>query len=395
MESDLNLLVNAESLVPPLTGIGFYTRHLLHEYARVLSRDDLYCFADNRLAGADECLGRVDRHSPGAVKRQEQRLALLHRIASRTSLPYRIYQHRNQRAFRRATRALPEGTLYHEPNYILKPFPGAAVVTVHDLSVFHYPQFHPKSRVRHLERNLPRSLDRAAHVITDSELVRHELIERFRLDAEKVSAVHLGVSSAFTPVAAADLKRVLEPYGLSGREYLLCVSTFEPRKNLAGLLDAFSGLSPERRQRHPLVLVGPRGWLSGDTEARLVRLVERGEIVRLGYVPRDHLPALYSGACAFAFPSVYEGFGLPVLEAMACGTAVVTGTGTAMAEVTDGAALLVNPRDTDALRAGILQLLHDPKGRDRLAEAGRRRAADLTWHRCAQRHLDIFKSVHA
>lgn len=393
MDRDLQLLINAESLVPPLTGIGLYTRHLLEEYARFMLPGALHCFAGNRLAEPGECLSRIDNQAPQAVRARERRLSLLHRLADRTSLPYRLYQHRNRRAFRHAVRGLPSGTVYHEPNYVLKPFAGPAVPTIHDLSVFHYPQFHPKSRVRHLETHLPATLERAAHVITDSDLVRIELIDQFGLAPSRVSAIHLGVADRFAPVEGRELREVLARHRLEADGYILSVSTFEPRKNLAGLVEAFRALPRTLRQRFPLVLAGGRGWLSGDMAARLQRLQDRGEVRRLGYVPRDDLPALYSGARVFAFPSLYEGFGLPVLEAMACCTPVVTTRGTSMVEITGDAAELVPAGNTDALAKALQALLEDGEHCQRLGLAGRERSAQFTWNRCAELHLEVFRQV--
>lgn len=391
MDRKLELLVNAEALVPPLTGIGLYTRQLLEEYVRLLPPGSLSCFADNRLTEPSDCLSRIDNQSPRAVQARERRLGFLNRLADLTTLPYRLYQFRNRRAFGSAARQLPKGTVYHEPNYILKPFSGPAVTTIHDLSVFHYPQFHPKSRVRHLERYLPATLERASHVITDSELVREELIGQFGLAPSRVSAIHLGVAARFVPVEGRKLREVLDRHGLDAGGYVLSVATFEPRKNLTGLLEAFRALPLALRRRFPLVLVGGRGWRSDDMEARLRRLQQRGEVKRLGYVPREELPALYSGARVFAFPSLYEGFGLPVLEAMACATPVITTEGTSMVEITGEIAERVAGGDTDALAQALRSLLEDDQRCQCMGLAGRKRAAQFTWARCAERHLEIFR----
>lgn len=391
----MNLLVNTESLVPPLTGIGLYTRHLLAAYRTGLIEGEIHCFAGSRLCSAEQALGRLEQslHAGPALRRRERRMALLHRVASHTSLPYHLHQYRVRKAFARATRLLPERTIYHEPNYILKPYAGPSVATVHDLSVFHYPEFHPKARVRHLERNLPRTLDRADHVITDSELVRDELLSRFGLRESRVTAIHLGVSEEFRPVEPQHAERVLGTYGLDVGGYTLCVSTFEPRKNVSALLDAYASLPGNLRRRFPLVLAGAKGWLSTEADRKLDRLAARGEVKRLGYVPGPDLPALYSGAAVFVFPSIYEGFGLPVLEAMACGAPVITSIGTSMAEIVDGCATLVNPRETEAMSAGIRQLLDDPGARESLATAGRARASGFTWSGCARRHVEVFRSL--
>lgn len=338
-------------------------------------------------------LDRNTKEETGSRAASGSRRSRLVGHAINAVIPYVMKDWRSRRAFRDATKALPSGTVYHEPNYVLQPFAGPAVATVHDLSVYHYPQFHPKARVRHMERYLPRSVETAAHVITDSSLVRRELLERFLLDPDRVSVIPLGVSEDFRPVSHSERMPVLNKYGLVDGSYLFCVSTFEPRKNLAGLVEAFARLPDRLRKEVPLVLVGSDGWLNGDLARTLRKYEERGEVIRLGYVPGRHLPALYSGTRIFVFPSFYEGFGLPVLEAMACGAPVITSRGTAMEEVTGNCAELVDPVDVDSLTELMACLVDDSAKRSQLSTAGRRQAAEFTWSKCAARHIEVFRSV--
>lgn len=391
--SPLNLILNAESLQMPLTGIGLYTRHLIEELSVSEEVGNVWCFMRSRLLDARSCLDQVDNTSHTQIQRQDRKLSFLTAVMSRTTFPYRFYQFINNRTFRRLTQPLGSSCIYHEPNYILKPFSGPAVITVHDLSVLHYPAFHPKARVQHITRNLPQSLHRATHVVTDSNYVRSELLAHYSLPEEKVTAIPLGVSGLFQPVGENRVDAVLCRYGITAGRYLLCVATREPRKNLDRLIDAYKALPAGIKHDFSLILVGSLGWQSAELTARMRDQSGTGTIRSLGYVPREDLPALYSGASLLAFPSIYEGFGLPVLEAMACGTPVVTSRKSSMTEIVKDAAVLIDPYDSMAIRDGLLAVLEDEDLRKHLSTEGVERAKAFTWRRCAEAHLEVFRKV--
>ena len=210
-----------------------------------------------------------------------------------------------------------------------------------------------------LQENLVQTLDIADRIVTDCELVRAELIERFDVPEEKISAIYLGVESEFCPKNPEQQEAVLARHGLTGSPYVLCVATFEPRKNVISLIRAWELLPHAIRGHYRLVLAGGKGWGNTQADRALGGLIDKGEAVNLGYVPREDMPALYSAADAFAFPSLYEGFGLPVLEAMACGTAVITSRATSMAEFASDCVRLIDPLDIEELRYSLQNLLED------------------------------------
>lgn len=305
------VLYNVESLhAGPLTGVGHYTACLLEA---LRARDDVAtrCFSGIRLV-------------PSAPMREIQRTVAA--SAPRRSLPRRIvgrlvWSVAGLRMIRQAAfwygvgRHATERTIYHEPNHILKPIDVVAVTTIHDLSTIHYPQYHPAERLRYFDRELPHTLARAARILTVSEFSRQDIIATLGVPPERVSVTYNGVHERFRPVVPAAAAAVLAQWGLSYGNYLLSVGTREPRKNLLALIGAFKRLPQRLRRQRPLVLVGTQGWLHEGCEHQLDVLERAGEAVRLGYVPLETLPALYSGAAGFAFLSVYEGFGLPALEA--------------------------------------------------------------------------------
>ena len=209
----------------------------------------------------------------------------------------------------------------------------------------------------------------------------------------KVEAIPLGVDAAFAPQAPEALAPTLERLGLQPGAYLLCVATLEPRKNISRLIDAFLGLPAPVRTRYPLVLAGAPGWHGEALAERIRDLPRGGQVVQLGYVAQADLPALYAGARLFAFPALYEGFGLPVLEAMASGVPVVTSNCSSLPEVAGDAALLVNPEDTDALRLALAQGLEDDAWRSAARERGLARAAQRSWAQCVARTLALYRSL--
>lgn len=387
----IDLILNAESLQSPLTGIGLYTRHLAQELVRLDDISEFRCFYRGSVIDAPQCLQSVDDVRHDTTQRRDRRLSWLQALADRTTLPYRAHMLRARLLFRRYTKQLGDDYVYHEPNYILKPFHGPKVITVHDLTILHHPQFHPRSRVEHFTRYLGQSLQYATQVVTDSEFVRQQVLERFALPPDKVTAIHLGVSSIFAPRAREETKPVLQQYGLRHGNYLLCVATHEPRKNLMRLVDAYAALPAHLRENYPLVLVGSRGWHSSGLAARIQARDVADSVLSPGYAPREHLPALFAGARVFAFPSIEEGFGLPVLEAMASGTPVVTSRDSAMSEVTRDSALLVDPLSTDSIRDGLVRLLSNEELASQLAASALVRAGGFTWQRCARAHLEVYR----
>jgi glycosyltransferase involved in cell wall biosynthesis len=296
------------------------------------------------------------------------------------------------RWFHRQVECFPNHLL-HVPNFILPPCANPTVVTLHDLSHLHYPQFHPRERIVYLERYLPQTLQQATRLIAVSEFVRQEIITLLGVAAERIVSVHNGVDPAFRPYSSIELAPVLSRHGLQAGSYLLAVATLEPRKNLGRLAEAYGGLPATLRQRYPLVLVGASGWLTETLERQLAPLERSGQLRRLGYVPQEELPLIYSGAHAFAYPSLYEGFGLPVLEAMSCGIPVLTTDRASLPEVAGDAALLVNPEDVDAITAGLERLLTDHEWRTEAIQRGLQQAGRFSWVRCIQETIAVYQQA--
>lgn len=370
-------ILSVEALAPNLTGIGRYTWELAKRLPLRTQLQDVRFYRGGNWINEPASL----LQTPAVVPSQKK--------TKRSFLKFR----QPRWLLDWQTSAICRDRVFHGPNFFLPACTEVGVATVHDLSVFKYPETHPLERIRHFEREFQASMKRASHLITDSEATRREVIDFLAWPAEKITAVPLGVSADFTPASDTSLSPCLIKHGLLFKGYALCVSTLEPRKKIANLLQAYECLPIELRNQYPLVLIGGAGWLSDELHATIDRLAAQGWLRYLGYVPEADLPALYAGAQAFVYPSIYEGFGLPVLEAMASGVPVVTSIFTSLPEVTQGAAWLVDPDDIDALAQGIHASLCDEAWRTTACETGLAKAQNFTWDRCVEQTIDVYRQV--
>jgi len=282
--------------------------------------------------------------------------------------------------------------LYHEPNYIPLPGDVPAIATIHDLSLLLHPQWHPLDRVRHFERRFEEGLKHCIHLLTDCEAVRQEMLTHLGLRPEQVTAVHLGIRPGFRPLPAAEVELGLCRLRLPPR-YLLYLGTLEPRKNVLLLLRVYCSLPASLRQRWPLLLVGGWGWNRAEIAAFLDAEARHKGVIHLGYLPEHHLPLLYNGARALVFPSHYEGFGLPPLEMLACGGAVLGSTAAALVEMVGSKANLIDAEDADGWRNALVRVLTDDDWQQALCRGAEETARPFTWQRCADRTWQVYRQA--
>ncbi|WP_417539503.1 glycosyltransferase family 4 protein [Marinobacter sp.] len=393
----MKLLINAESLSPPLTGIGNYTFNLLNALQKIPEIEQIDCFSGYSFSPVHQTLENCRTMCAARLDDVKQPVgtAVASQLKSRlrqSALAYRARETLRNGALSIGARRR-SGFVYHEPSFILKAHRGPCVATIHDLSFIRHPEFHPPKRAEWLIRQLPQTLERADAIITDSEYIRQELIQTYQVDPSVVTAIHLGVSDIYRRLQDQDAKQTLDRYGLRYGKYVLFVGTLEPRKGVDILLDAWASLPAAIQQAYPLVLAGAQGWKNETLQARIHHLTIRKGLKHLSFVPGHSLPALYSGAALFAFPSLYEGFGLPLLEAMSCGAPTICTADTSMAEFSRDAACLFDRGDSVQLAERIQYLIEHPNERHALSQKGLLRASELSWERCAKATLDVYTSL--
>ncbi|ROO00266.1 mannosyltransferase [Pseudomonas moraviensis] len=377
----MKLVLSVEPIRFPLTGIGRYTYELALRLQRNPDITDLQFFAGRRFslelpAAADES------GSSYGLKRAIQKNFLAVE-AYRLLMP----------VLRKAALKGHGDFLYHSPNYYLPPFAGRSVATFHDLSPFTWSHCHAPQLVRYLQKELKTTLVRADALITDSEFTRRELADYFSWPIEKIHTVPLASSPEFYPRQDSDIRAALALHGLQPKGYTLFVGTIEPRKNIETLLAAYERLPLTMRTRWPLVLTGYHGWRNEAIHQKLEKARREGWARYLGFVPSGDLPLLFAGARLFAFPSLYEGFGLPVLEAMSSGVPVVCSNSSSLPEVAGDAALMCAPLDIDMLTALLERGLTDDVWRETAMIKGIAHALGFSWERCAQETVQVYKRV--
>lgn len=282
--------------------------------------------------------------------------------------------------------------VYHSPAFILPliNFKYKKIITIADLGFYVYGRgFSRKWHEKHLKFMLPRSVRKADRIIAISESTRKQIIEIFDVPPEKVVTVHLGVSEKYKIMEdRASVDRFIEKYGIK-KPFILFVGNMDPRKNLKRLISAFRSVKKEVKTLQ-LVIVGNKGELF---QKDIMEEVKRGDVILPGYISEEEIICAYNAAAVFVFPSLYEGFGLPILEAMACGAPVVASNVYSMPEVAGGAAVTVNPESTEEITAAILKILNDENFRKNLIAGGLNRAKKFGWETTAQKTLEIYKSV--
>ncbi len=376
----MNVILSVEPVRFPLTGIGRYTYELASRLQQAPSVSVRY-FSNARFL---ESLPTAADQSDSAYG--------LKRLVQKSSVALEAYRLLMPLLRRQALKGKGDA-LYHGPNFFLPPYAGPSVATFHDLSPFTWTECHAPQRVRYWQKEMRKTLDRASALITDSEYTRHELAGYFGWPIERIHAVPLASSAEFCVRHYEDLRLPLARYGLAPGNYSLFVGTIEPRKNIDTLLDAYGRLPVAIRNRWPLILTGYQGWRNEQIRQRIEQAEAEGWARYLGFVPASDLPLLFSGARLFTFPSLYEGFGLPVLEAMSSGVPVVCSNSSSLPEVAGKAALMSEPLDVETLTDNLRRGLEDEHWRSSAIDEGVSHSAMFSWQRCASETIAVYKTV--
>lgn len=362
----MKVLVDAQSLSNSRAGIGNYTYNLLDAFVRMGQSEHIFA----------------------AVHRNRESIGRLLPQLSMISAGRHLYKY------------LPIDVLglsknfdvYHEPNYIPRPFQKATVINIFDMSYVLYPQYHPWRRVEMLrlfEKRM-RGVDR---ILTASQSAKGEIVDLLKVPDAKVVVTPLGLSTRHSPVQVNEAlaQTLRKRYGLP-EQFLLYVGTIEPRKNLERLIEAY-GMARERLGKSTvgLVLAGGKGWLDDSIYRKVQELSLLDDITFTGYVSEEDLPILYNMATGFVYPSLYEGFGLPPLEAMACGVPVITSNVSSLPEVVGDAGIMVDPYNVEELGDAIVRVVSSTELRQSLSDKGIKRASMFTWEKCARETLTVYE----
>ena len=367
--------LDAIPLTEPRAGVGHYTFELARALALAAPSDEFELAYPSSFPPIN--FDEIEESLPVNLTRSRVRVGAIGRRWWSVGLP----RYTRRRGI----------SLFHGTNYDVPLWGGApSVLTIHDLSLLLHPNTHERRRVRRARRRLPLMVRAADSIITPTESVRREVCEHLRVAPARVFAVPEAARACFRPLKFDETEDVRLRVG-AGREFLLAVGTIEPRKNLASLVKAFEEVVRARPSSTlRLVVAGGRGWKSEPMFEAFEKSAARERIVLAGYLGDRDLRALYSSCLAFVYPSVYEGFGLPPLEAMSCGAPVIAGRTPAVSEVTGGAARLVNPHDHSEIARALAELLDDESARRKLSKAGLSRAAQFSWGRTAHMTLEVY-----
>ncbi|MCJ7602521.1 MAG: glycosyltransferase family 4 protein [Desulfobulbaceae bacterium] len=376
----MKILVNSIPMSGMLTGIARYLRSL---YAEIAQLDDVeVSFFDGRA---------VSNTIPALADSQKrQRMTkLMRKLPGHLVFLLRCHRWlRYEQALRKLCRT-SRFDLYHETDFVpAKQQFLPAVYSVYDLSLMRFPQTHPLDRVLFFDFFFKRRIQYATHILTISNYIRREIIDYFGIDDKCASFVPLAPAACFTPMAEHRVEAVRSKYHVPVN-YLLFAGTIEPRKNIQLLIKALQKIDGAIS----LVLTGWQGW--GEKQWMQI-MQETGiahRVIVTGHIPDSDLAALYNGATAMIYPSLYEGFGLPIIEAMACGCPVICSNTSSMPEVAGDAALLIDPTDVETLRRAIENVLNDRRKRDQLKELGIERARLFSWRETARQTVTLFRNV--
>ena len=374
--------IDITSAISQGAGIGRYTRELVKAVLMERKDDQFMLFSAKQPRGGQVEIPFLSSPSNVVYKEIPINERWLHRIWYRLKVPLSVQNFTGRL------------DLFHSPDFVLPPIgkKTPTLLTIHDLSFIHFPETFTPALVTYLNRIVPWSIERATHILADSQATKDDLAAHWNVPREKVSVLYLGVSGMFKPITnPRSIKSVQKKYNLDGKPYVISVGTIQPRKNYRMLIRAFRPVA--ERFPHDLIIVGGRGWkydqISEEVESQ--GLLDRVHF--LGFVDDADLPALYSAATLFTLPSLYEGFGLPILEAMACGVPVMASDVSSLPEVVGNAGVLLPAKDIVAWSQAMMELIEDMSRRTRLVGAGFLRAREFTWSKAARELAAIYDQL--
>lgn len=351
----MKIFYNLDCIRAPMTGVAYHTQNMVLAMIKNFPDLDIIACRHNTLLSKEQILELLSGINNAPTKSPAWK-ALLVEIINRFSFARSVIQWRRNRQHRLTLKHMVQGYIYHEPNFVFLPHDGPKVMTLHDISMFSCPEFLPKGRAHFLRQQMHHGMHAADAMIVSCQFIKDQTIEILGISEKKIHVTPPGAQANFKPRTSIEVQPCLQKFSLQYRQFLLCVATLEPRKNLLRLIQAYQALPDYLQKKYPLVLVGSKGWLYEEL-LKAINKNKHTNILLLRYVDEDALFQLYSAAKAFVYPSLYEGFGLPVLEAMQSGLPVITSNVSSLPEVCGNAGILVDPLDESAITAAIHMLL--------------------------------------
>lgn len=372
----MKIAIDLTQIPKQLTGVGFYMENLVKGLTEIDRENTYYLFVKKeslsafRTANANFHYLVIPKY-PYAIRVLWEQLVL----------PLRLLRLKAE--------------VLHSPHYSM-PLLGwwfKRVVTFPDMTFFLFPEAHVKWKVGYFQAMIRLSSRLAAKIISISYATTKDIQAILSVPAGLIATTQLAVAASYRPaLERAKVKTTLERHGISG-EYILFVGTLEPRKNIANLVRAYSQLPRRIKERYKLVIVGKKGWYYQEIFDLIGSSGDSGRIICAGYVSEADLPDIYNGAALFVYPSLYEGFGIPVLEAMACGVPVITSNVSSMPEVLGGAGTLIDPNQPEEISAAMGKVLTDKALFDKMKSEGLARARTFSWQKCAEETLNVYENV--
>lgn len=367
------IIVNSISLRGSLNGIS---RYILCLFENILKNDNLDVeFFYGTFFSKKLCIeSQINKNLLAATK----------------SLPFYYFLRELYVSWSIKRKIVAKNCIYHNPSFISYDLDIPIITNIHDISFIKYPNFHPKKRVDFLTKHINRSVEKSDYIIADCDYIREEIIDYFKINPDRVVSIPLGVGINFKKNPKDIVEKFINPYGLKYKKYFLSVSTIEPRKNIISAIKAYSVLPEYIKKEFPYVIVGMNGWLNDEFFHLIEPLVKKKYVKVLGFLDDSFLPLIYSGAKIFIYPSIYEGFGLPILESFSSGTPVITSNTSSMKEIAKNYAHLIDPYDVDSINDGIIRIVENSSYEKKLTEKGYRRAKIYTWEKTAKNTINLY-----
>lgn len=380
----MKIYIDGQPLLGNKTGIGHYTYNLIHELAN--KKIPIEIFTNQMLNKK-----RIETINISGLQNVKLRnkiypYKVIRRLMGSNKLyefPIDVFENKSYKS----------NSIFHATNFISMPTKYAKqVITIHDLAFMKFPEVVEQHIYDYMMRWVPYSITKADQIIADSLQTKKDILEYFNVPEDKINVVYLAADKRFHKQDEQQIQNIREKYNLS-EEYILYIGTLEPKKNLVTLIDVYYLLKGKYSIKEKLVIVGAKGWKFNSIFEKVKQLHLENDIIFMGYIADEDLPAIYSGANVFTFPSLYEGFGIPLLEAMQCEVPVVVSNTSCIPEVVDKAAMLVDPYDVEGWAENIYKIISNKILREDLITKGIEQASKFSWEKLANETLAVYEKA--